>query len=260
MGNELKFIELAKSFARDSELNRYEINGREVVLFDEPIAAIGDAHDLLFDKLSDPDIDGPHMIHPTEWLPDAESVISFFFPCTETLRQSMYPPGPEVSLEWLYGRYEGGKKFLPALCHELEALAESLNIKACAPDIDPRYKVVNKLANWSERHAGFISGLGSFGLHRMLITEKGCAGWVINILVNEKYPVTKRKYEKLYEYCTGCYQCIPRCPVGAINEERMDKSACGRFNDAVKELHMPRNGCSKCGLTVPCETGIPARS
>ena len=46
---------------------------------------------------------------------------------------------------------------------------------ALAPAIDSRFDIAQRRSNWSERHAAFAAGLGSFGLSKSPITVKGCA-------------------------------------------------------------------------------------
>jgi len=57
-------------------------------------------------KMKDPHVVGPDHLTPKEWLPDAKSVISYFLPFTEHIRNSNRLHG-KPSTEWLYGRYEG---------------------------------------------------------------------------------------------------------------------------------------------------------
>jgi epoxyqueuosine reductase QueG len=78
-------------------------------------------------------------------------------------------------LEWVYARWEG-EKCNDGLRESLAALLKKAGEEAVAPGIDPRFGVIDKRSNWSERHAAYIAGLGTFGLGRSLITSQGCAG------------------------------------------------------------------------------------
>ena len=39
---------------------------------------------------------------------------------------------------------------------------------------------------WSQKHVAYMAGLGKFGLHHMIITEKGCCGRLGSIVTNAK--------------------------------------------------------------------------
>ena len=125
-------------------------------------------------------------------------------------------------------------------------------------------------SNWSERHVAYAAGLGTFGLSRGLITEKGMAGRFGSVVTNAVFPRTERKYSDPFAYCTMCGACQRRCPVGAIDKSRgfalgKDQLICGPY---VKGNSLPphgpngivRYGCGKCQVRVPCEHAIPTGS
>ena len=115
-------------------------------------------------------------------------------------------------------------------------------------------------SNWSERHVAFVCGLGTFGLSKGIITEKGLAGRLVGLIVTETFEARKRKYTDLYEYCTRCGACIRRCPAGAISMEGGKRhSPCDTFLESTKKMYAPRYGCGKCQTKVPCESRIPKR-
>ena len=55
-------------------------------LYDPPLVGFGSADDPLFDAFKKPDVVGPWHMSPKEWLPDARTVISFFFPTSKEVR------------------------------------------------------------------------------------------------------------------------------------------------------------------------------
>jgi len=193
---------------------------------------------------------------PNEWLAGARSVISYFLPFSEEVRKSNYNEG-YPSTEWLYGRVEG------QTCNEvLSKLIEKIIIEAgeeaLVPAIDLRFEVVDLRSNWSERHAAFIAGLGTFSLSKSMITKKGCAGRFGSIVTSLKLTPTVRSYSDIYEHCIFCGACIPRCPVGAITMEGKNHSVCRQhvYGDVAVKFS-PRYGCGKCQTDVPCEYCIP---
>jgi epoxyqueuosine reductase QueG len=104
----------------------------------------------------------------------------------------------------------------------------------------------------------FISGLGTFGLHKSLITEKGCAGRLDSVITDYEFAPTKRDYVGVYDRCIECYACVGRCPVAAITKTGKDIRACARYVLARK--NDPEQAvCGKCLTQVACEDCAPAR-
>ncbi|QNB45011.1 epoxyqueuosine reductase [Thermanaerosceptrum fracticalcis] len=247
-------VEVITQYLEETQLNRVPELGN-MKIYDGPLVGLANAEDPLFDKLKEPSVIGPHHLNPQEWLPGAQTVISYFLPFNETVRKSNrldHLP----SKEWLYGRYEG------ELCNDavrrfLKEEIEKMGGKAVIPVQDARFQVIDKRSNWSERHAAFIAGLGTFGLSKSLITEKGCAGRYGSIVVNLRFEPTPRSYLKIDEYCTKCGACIDRCPAGAITEAGKAHEPCSRFVDDTKVRFAPRYGCGKCQTGVPCENTRP---
>ena len=113
-------------------------------------------------------------------------------------------------------------------------------------------------SNWSERHAAFAAGLGTFSLTRGLITKRGMAGRFGSVIVDLPLEVSPRPYREPYEYCIRCGACARRCPAGAISLERgKEQAPCKAYLGRQKQLYAPRYGCGKCQTAVPCEAGIP---
>ena len=96
-----------EAFIRDSLFlfgetrgNTVEIPGRgKVDLYDLPLIGFADAGDELFRKYKQPEIIGTNFLTPVEWLPAANTVVSFFLPFTEEVRSSnrtdRMEPSPE---------------------------------------------------------------------------------------------------------------------------------------------------------------------
>lgn len=56
---------------------RRELAG--MVIYDEPIFAVADARDPLFEGLKQAAAIGPHFLTPIEWLSSAQTVLAYFF-------------------------------------------------------------------------------------------------------------------------------------------------------------------------------------
>ena len=155
---------------------------------------------------------------------------------------------------------------------KVKQLLEDRGIRACVPGLDKRFAVrmhsvgseekpeLHAESRWSERHAAYVCGLGTFGLSRGLITPKGTAGRFAGIIVDTELAPDERPYTGVYDYCVKCGACAGRCPVGAITVEYGKNNAlCSRYLDKMGERYAPRYGCGKCQTGVPCEHRIPDR-
>ncbi|HLO67844.1 MAG TPA: hypothetical protein VK188_12545 [Holophaga sp.] len=226
-----------------------------LMLFEAPLLAVADASDPLWARMREPEVVGPHHLLPGDWLPGAVSVLTFFLPYTAPVRRANRIPRVTAT-EWLYGRYEGGH-LVEALDEALADLLRAAGWKAVAPATDPRIRTVAMRSNWSERHAAYVAGLGTFSLSRSLITRAGSAGRLGSVITDAPLPPTLRPYEDREAWCGRCGTCIPRCPIGAISPDGKDHTLCKQWQDQTLEAFRPRYGCGKCQTAVGCERGIP---
>ncbi len=127
--------------------------------------------------------------------------------------------------------------------------------------------------DWSEKHAAYAAGLGTFGLHTSLITKAGIPLHLGSVITDLTLTPTPRKYDNHRVHClqyhdNSCQLCAQHCPSGAVNTQAFDGKKCMAYSrDQLpkldRELHgEPRPGshpmCALCQIRVPCETGIPA--
>ncbi len=240
-----------------------------LIMFDEPVFGVSSADDDLYRIYKKKDVIGEQFMSPEEWLPGAKSVISFFLPFTERVRSSNRGEPEETSPEWLHARIEG-QAFIDAYTEKIREYFDSRGVRACVPATDSRFavkgsvlppwnrKVLHIASNWSERHAAYASGLGTFCLTRGLISSKGVAGRYGSIIVNEAIDPDERPYEGVYEYCIMCGECVKRCPAGAVSlKHGKNQLKCKRWMDRTGKKYDPRYGCGKCQVGVPCESRIP---
>ena len=226
-------------------------------LYERPLLGVARADDERFLILKQPEAIGAHFLLPKEWMPEGKTVISIFFPYTEEIKRANAQPGDEPAPEWLHGRFEG-QQFLDKACAWLKEQLEALGGTVVVPTWDPRFQKIGFSSNWSERHVAFLSGLGTFGLSKGLITKAGMAGRLSSLITDLEFPPTPCPYQDLYEYCSRCGACIRRCPAGAISFEKgKDHQLCMEFLGSVGKKHAPRYGCGKCQTGVPYESKIP---
>ncbi|MDR2143058.1 MAG: 4Fe-4S binding protein [Treponema sp.] len=246
---------------------RPELAGMRI--FEEPIFGYADAGDPLFPELKKPEIIGGHFLLPEEWLPGAKTVISAFLPFTERVREGNRSSGKNPSAEWYHARIEG-QDFQDAVCDRIKSLFEAEGVPCAAPMTDSRFARGTPLvtdrnqqgyytSNWSERHAAYICGLGTFGLSRGLITSRGIAGRFISVITAACFEPSPRSYSGVYEYCTRCGACARNCPAGAISPEKGKiHPVCSEFQEGWRKTFNIRYSCGKCQVKAPCEKRIPA--
>lgn len=275
-------IKMSTDFLENSEDNiitkeialSHKVIGMKI--FEAPIFAFGDSEDEGFKSLKDPLAVGQHFLLPNEWLPSAKTVISFFLPFTEAIKKGNVRDMNWPSQEWLHGRIEG-QSLLNKLCHYVKAELVGAGYNSIVPSQEKRFwsktgfngasqsfngmnDTLSYTSNWSERHVAFVCGLGTFGLSKGIITEKGMAGRLGSIVTELYLTPSERDYTDIYEYCTMCGACARNCPVNAISiEDGKNHNICSNFLDITSEKYKPRYGCGKCQVKVPCESRIPRR-
>ena len=232
-------------------------------IYEPPVFGFASAGDEIFARYKLPDVIGENFMAPSEWLSEARSVISFYLPYTEKVRLANALDFSWPSAEWLHGRYDG-QLFIKELCLYLHRLLTDAGYACLSPAFDPRLKTGNAnnrfSSNWSERHAAYACGLGTFGLTRGIITEKGSCIRFGSLITALELPVDARPYSGVYEYCTMCGACAAHCPAKAISlDGGKDNELCSAFLDRTLEKHRPRYGCGKCQVSVPCSSKIPGR-
>ncbi len=241
-------------------------------LYDDPIVKIGSADDELWEELKAPEVIGHLFRTPKEWMAQAKCVVSYFAPFSDYVVEGNCADAVDVGNGWLYARVEG-QQMLTEINHFLERWFESQGVKALSPYASDQFRYVFEAgscdqiedkslsftSNWSERHVAYVCGMGTFGLSKGLITERGVAGRFGSVIIDASLPITPRSYSDIYEYCTMCGACM-RCPGGAITlEGGKSHIACSSYVNKMRELYAPRFGCGKCQVKVPCQRGIPKK-
>jgi hypothetical protein len=276
-----------KAFVVENPANRLEhIDGETI--FDEPLIGVADGDDPLFEKYKS--LIGP--FHPTprellaEQLSEAGegcdasmehcSVISWVLPIQEGTRRSNGGPRSSPSKNWAHTRWYG-ERLNEELRRHVEKLLRGAGFLAVAPVLRPEFKKYQPelpdplVSTWSERHAAYAAGLGTFSLNDAMITERGIAVRVGSVVTNLALQPTPRRYANHTSNCLyldegSCGDCIERCPVGAISHDGHDKIACATYchlsDEATQwrtEYAVEVTGCGLCQIDVPCEDCIPDR-
>ncbi len=262
-------------FVRDSPLNRFPDS--EETYFDEPLVGYAAADDRLF--LEYKGIIGDFHQTPQEVMESAlgadsraAALICWILPIARTTRESNRHEEQFPSRRWAQTRCYG-EQLNAALRRHLVAWLEERGQQGVAPQLVASWKEypdtpVGIASNWSERHAAYAAGLGTFSLNDALITPKGIAhrcGSVITdlSLAPSVRPYPDHRHNCLYFRDGSCGLCIARCPVGALSHEGHDKSRCSQYvyktviETVAERYGTPQTGCGLCQTKVPCEGGIP---
>ena len=202
------------------------------------------------------------------------SVISWILPQTEATKRDNRKQIQFPSERWARARIFG-EEVNEKLRKHMVASLESKGYRAVAPSLTPQFSIrispkYGYASTWSERHAAYASGLGTFGLCDGLITSVGKAMRTGSIIAQIPVSPTPRPYADHHEYCLFftqgvCGKCISRCPVGAITEAGKNKETCYKHLSPVTKDYVTSNyafdgyGCGLCQTGVPCESKIPKK-
>lgn len=217
----------------------------------EPLIGYASASDPIFDEMKK--IIGSHHLHPEEIFPEAKTVVSFFLPFEKKLVKLNWRSREPVK-EWIQAKGETDS-LTGKINEKLTAELAKDGIVAVVPSIVFDYKNKGFDVTWSHKSAAYAAGLGTFGVHHMLITKAGCAGRFGTILISAEIPPTPRPTEEFCRYKKGkkCLVCVDRCPAGAVDIKGLDKEKCfmllQEYTKAFSELNQP--ACGKCA-TGPC--------
>lgn len=215
----------------------------------EPLVGFASAGDPRFEELRRI---VPAHLSPEQMLPGARTVISFFLPFAAWVVEANSLDREAVALEWSAAYVETNALIGRIAAHLTVLLAEH-GVRAAAAAATHNYDPATLTCPWSHKSVAVIAGLGSFGLHRMVITDAGCAGRFGSLVVDADLraaPVTPRE-RCLYFSDGGCADCVSRCPVDALSVDgSMDKQRCHRRLLEIA-AQFDAKACGKCAMG-PC--------
>lgn len=231
-----------------AELNRPD-------LIRTPLVAFSSAHDPRYEDLKHHI--GPWHALPTDFLPEAETVISYFIPFTKdlTLAPKREPDGSPVWAE----AYITINAHFPVVNQAVQDYLESRGYQAAQIKPARAFDPETFQAVWSHRSAAVIAGLASFGANHLAITEKGSGGRFCSLITSAKLEANREPPKKQCPYPINgsCGLCFKACPVGALKPEGTDKAACQaelRKNpERLKQKNAPyiASVCGKCLSACP---------
>ena len=273
---------------RTSELNRLSRLGNGVV-YDAPLVGVADGHDPLFAQYKT--IIGEYHLTPGEIirqgakerslaLSSGESVplnvLCWVLPFAKHIKQSNAHKEVWASVKWGHA-YDTGEAFNNLVRKTLEEYFAAQGVLAVAPVLSSQWRRIEDLpgghtSNWSERHALYAAGLGTFSINDGFITDKGMAMRCGSIVMNKALPVSERRYTDHRANCLFvakglCGKCMERCPAFAITAAGHDKVQCRRYRDKLFGdflhktcgLDVRADFCGLCQTGTPCESANPMK-
>ena len=251
--------------------------------FDPPLVGFSSGDDPIYETYKE--VVGPFHWTPLQIFtqtfremvvtPEELTVISWILPQTgatkaDNRKQSVYP-----AESWARARIFG-EQVNEKLRRHVVGVLQKNGYPALAPALSDQWarKESEKYvfaSTWSERHAAYAAGLGTFGLCDGLITPRGKAIRTGSVVARIKIAPTPRPYTDHHAYCLFytqgiCGECIDRCPVGALSQAGHDKIKCRNHIRPVTADYVKTHygfdgyGCGLCQTKVPCESKIPTKS
>jgi epoxyqueuosine reductase QueG len=225
-----------------------------------PIVGFADAGDPLFEQLKDA-VRPSHGL-PGDLLPGARTVIAYFLPFDAAVARSNHR-GNFSSEAWAVAYIETNR-LIAGINERINRLLEDRGYQGTRLPATHNFDEAQLMSDWSHKHVAYITGIGSFGHHHMLITDKGCCGRLGSVVTDAVIAPTPRNDRErcLFKHDGSCRKCEKRCPVEALREDPFRRHAC--YNRLLENAHLhERHGladvCGKCAAIVPCSFTDPVK-
>jgi epoxyqueuosine reductase len=250
----MKPIEAA-AFIRET-ITRQVSNQDLITAYREPIIGYVSAHDPGFEDLNS-FVGFDHYL-PGDLLPGARSIVCFFLPFSPNIVHANQAHQDLVAREWAIA-YQETNALISQVSSRLVEDFGRYGIRAAAEPATGNFDYSALKSRWSHKSMAVMAGIGSFGLHQLVITDAGCTGRIGSFVVDIDLPFEKPPRKERCEYfATGtCLDCVLACPVLALAEdEHFNRQACWQqclrngeyFRDLGEEVHI----CGKCAVQGPC--------
>ena len=201
----------------------------------------------------------PIHLMPEDLVHGARTVVSFFLPFAPWVVEANAREREIVAREWAVAYVETNALIGRISAQLVEALADR-GITAGTVPATHNFDEETLHSGWSHKSVAVIAGLGSFGLHQMVITDAGCAGRFGSVVLDAEIPVPEvEPKQRCSAFHDGsCLECVARCPASALDaNEPLDKHRCHEHLHGVarayEELGLV-DVCGKCAVG-PCSFG-----
>lgn len=235
------------------------LDARFATTYREPLVGFCSADDPAFIEMCSDYI--PGHLKPEDLLHGAKSVVSFFIPFDPRIVKANSRNRLDVAREWTQA-YVDTNNLINWITQQLITYLDTKNIRSAAEPATHNFDPLTMKCRWSHKSIAVIAGLGSFGLHNMVITDSGCAGRFGSLVIDQELPVSKPepKIRCRYFKDKSCRACVKRCPIGALKDDgSIDKQACYVRLLAVAETCKAigiADACGKCAMG-PCALKSP---
>ena len=231
----------------------YPLQHKRVDAWQQPLVGFSRADDEFFTKLKE--VVSPTHATPVELFAKARSVIVYFLPFIKEIPKSN-KNGQTASTEWA-SAYVETNKMIVALNQHLKAFLADQGYESRLLPPTHNFDPQSLISDWSHKHVAYIAGLGDFGYHHQLITEKGVGGRLGSLITEAPLKPTLRSGATfcLNRFDGSCQVCRRRCPVDALKKEKLGRHECYDLLLKNAELYAHlglADVCGKCVSIVPC--------
>lgn len=242
-----------------STISRWKSDNGDMDFWRRPLAGVASANDPLIDRLRLV-VDSEHAT-AFDLLASAKSVIVFFVPFHRWVGRENDRSGFHAARSWAES-YTATNSLIGAINQHLKDRLEMEGFEASTTPATHNFDEKKLVSRWSHKHLAYIAGLGTFGIHHLIITQAGCCGRLGSLVTSMALPPSSRPQKEwcLHKQGRRCLACLSKCTYGALRENAYDRRACYRQcleNDALYSDLALVDVCGKCGCNVPCSYGIP---
>lgn len=243
--------QVIQDFIRRSPHNTLQ-NAAKDRAFDTPLVGFSRGDDPIYETYKE--VVGPFHWTPLEIFtrtfapvsvkPQELTVISWILPQTnatkaDNRKQTTYP-----AERWARARIYGEEVNVKLRKHVV-AILQKNGYPALAPMLSEQWAMKKSAAyviasTWSERHAAYASGLGTFGLCDGLITPRGKAMRTGSVIARINIPATMRPYSDHHAYCLFTRKEPAESVSPAARLKRWVKPVTIRSNAATTSNRLPK--------------------
>ncbi len=203
----------------------------------------------------------PGHLTPGQVLPGARGLVSYFLPFAEDV-VCANARSPGFARQWAVA-YVETNLLLESIGQRLVEVLAAHGVRAAAEAPTHVFDKQRLMAAWSHKSVACMTGLGSFGLNSLVITDAGCAGRFGSVVIDVDPGVSAapERTRCLYFHSVSCGLCVTRCPVSALSRDAsFDRQACYRHLQEVgvhfTDLSLA-DACGKCSVGLPCSMTNP---